>query len=235
MRGRKRQRASRNAAPTIPHAVAGTAGKGRSVRTRNPIRRFLAILGPGLIASASDDDPSGIGTYAVAGASLGYATLWTALLTFPMMTAVQFMCAKIGMVTGMGLARVLRQHYPKALLYPVVAALVIANTINVGADIGEPCDAAEFLRMLVSRDVDGGVALGLAFLAGRQATWRMAGLARVPSALGRREAAPELPTVRALSSWASPGRSRTRRLSSRLTPRPSRSRSAAIETSHGDA
>jgi len=145
MRGRKRQRASRHAAPTIPHGVAGTAGKGPSVRTRNPIRRFLAILGPGLITGASDDDPSGIGTYAVAGASLGYATLWTALLTFPMMTAVQFMCAKIGMVTGMGLARVLRQHYPKALLYPVVAALVIANTINAGADIGAVAEAVNLL------------------------------------------------------------------------------------------
>jgi NRAMP (natural resistance-associated macrophage protein)-like metal ion transporter len=85
------------------------------------------ILGPGLITGASDDDPSGIGTYAVAGASLGFSTLWTALVTFPMMTAVQFMCAKIGMVTGMGLARVLRKHYPPALLYPVVGALVVAR------------------------------------------------------------------------------------------------------------
>src|SRR5438874_7263383 len=89
-------------------------------RERNPHKRFLKILGPGLITGASDDDPSGIGTYAVAGASLGFSILWTALATFPMMTAVEFMCAKIGMVSGMGLARVIRKHYSKAVLYPVL-------------------------------------------------------------------------------------------------------------------
>jgi NRAMP (natural resistance-associated macrophage protein)-like metal ion transporter len=99
-------------------------------------RRFLRILGPGLITGASDDDPSGIGTYAMAGASLGVSALWTALVTFPMMAAIQFICAKVGLVTGMGLARVLKNHYPRAVLYPVVAALVAANTINAGADIG---------------------------------------------------------------------------------------------------
>src|SRR5207247_2608111 len=82
------------------------------------------------------DDPSGIGTYATAGASLGFATLWTAPLTFPMMAAVQFICAKIGLVSGMGLAGVLRRHYSRRLLYPAVVAVLIANTINVGADIG---------------------------------------------------------------------------------------------------
>jgi Mn2+/Fe2+ NRAMP family transporter len=86
----------------------------------NAVKRFFKILGPGLVTGASDDDPSGIGTYAVAGASLGYSTLWTALFPFPMMTAIQYICAKIAMVTGMGLARVLREHYSKALLYPVV-------------------------------------------------------------------------------------------------------------------
>ena len=102
----------------------------------NPIKRFLKILGPGLITGASDDDPSGIGTYAVAGASLGYATLWTALVTFPLMASVQFICAKIGLVTGRGLAGVVRQHYPRPLLYAAVAGLFVANTINAGADIG---------------------------------------------------------------------------------------------------
>src|SRR5438477_13184351 len=76
-----------------------------------PIARFLKILGPGFITGASDDDPSGIGTYAVAGASFGFATLWTALFTYPMMAAVQYICAKIGMVSGTGLAGVLRRHY----------------------------------------------------------------------------------------------------------------------------
>jgi NRAMP (natural resistance-associated macrophage protein)-like metal ion transporter len=99
------------------------------------IKHLLKILGPGLITGASDDDPSGIGTYAAAGAQLGYATLWIALVTFPMMAAVQFICAKIGLVSGRGIAAVLRQHYPKPLLYVVVTALLVANTINAGVDI----------------------------------------------------------------------------------------------------
>jgi NRAMP (natural resistance-associated macrophage protein)-like metal ion transporter len=105
-------------------------------RQPNAVRRFLKILGPGLITGASDDDPSGIGTYAVAGASLGYTPLWLAPLTFPLMASVQFICAKIGLVSGRGLAGVLRQHYPPALLYPVLLALLVANTINAGVDIG---------------------------------------------------------------------------------------------------
>jgi NRAMP (natural resistance-associated macrophage protein)-like metal ion transporter len=105
-------------------------------RTQNPLRKFFGLLGPGVITGASDDDPSGIGTYSAAGASLGYATLWTALVTFPLMTAVQYMCAKVGMVSGQGLAGVLRQHYPRWVLYPAVALLVVANTINAGADVG---------------------------------------------------------------------------------------------------
>src|SRR5205085_5634986 len=94
------------------------------------------ILGPGFITGASDDDPSGIGTYAQAGAALGFSTLWTALITFPMMWTVQMICAKVGMVTGTGLARVLKKHYSPWLVYPVIGALVIANTINAGVDIG---------------------------------------------------------------------------------------------------
>jgi NRAMP (natural resistance-associated macrophage protein)-like metal ion transporter len=97
---------------------------------------LLAVLGPGLITGASDDDPSGIGTYAAAGAALGLRTLWLALLTFPLMASVQFICAKIGLVSGRGLAGVLRKHYSKKLLYPALAGLVIANTINAGTDIG---------------------------------------------------------------------------------------------------
>src|SRR5438128_1533215 len=105
-------------------------------REPNPLRRFIRILGPGFITGASDDDPSGIGTYATAGASIGFAALWTALLTFPLMAAVQVICAKIGMVSGTGLAGVLRQHYPRPLLYGAVIGLFAANTINVGADLG---------------------------------------------------------------------------------------------------
>jgi NRAMP (natural resistance-associated macrophage protein)-like metal ion transporter len=112
---------------------------------RNPIKRFLNVLGPGLITGAADDDPSGIGTYSQAGASLGFATLWTAVVTFPLMTVVQFLCAKIGMVSGMGLAAVLRKHYSRAVLYPAVFALVVANTINAGADLGAIAAAINLL------------------------------------------------------------------------------------------
>ena len=104
-------------------------------RKNNPLTRFLDRLGPGLITGASDDDPSGIGTYTQAGAALGYATLWTAIVTLPLMIVVQHVCAKIGMCSGRGLAAVLRRYYPRWLLYPTVAGLVVANTINAGADI----------------------------------------------------------------------------------------------------
>src|SRR5438034_8359977 len=103
---------------------------------KTPIKRFWKIIGPGFITGASDDDPSGIGTYAVAGASLGYSTLWTALVSFPMMAAVQFTCAKIGMVTGRGLDAVLRDRFPRPVVYAAVFAQLVANTINAGADIG---------------------------------------------------------------------------------------------------
>jgi NRAMP (natural resistance-associated macrophage protein)-like metal ion transporter len=143
----RRKRSQRRAdVPTIPHAHPATPiVEAAARREASVLRRFLDILGPGLITGASDDDPSGIGTYAVAGASLGVSTLWTALATFPMMTAVQFICAKVAMVTGMGLARVLRTHYSRALLYPVVTALVIANTINAGTDIGAIAAAVNLL------------------------------------------------------------------------------------------
>ena len=104
-------------------------------RKYHPIKNILDRLGPGLITGASDDDPSGIGTYSQAGAALGYATLWTAIVTLPLMIVVQHICAKIGMVSGRGLAGVLKRYYSKMLLYPVVIGLVIANTINAGADI----------------------------------------------------------------------------------------------------
>jgi len=100
-----------------------------------PPKSFLDRLGPGLITGAADDDPSGIGTYTQAGASLGFATLWTAIVTLPLMIVVQHVCAKVGMCSGRGLAGVLHKYYSKALLYPVVAGVVIANTINAGTDI----------------------------------------------------------------------------------------------------
>jgi NRAMP (natural resistance-associated macrophage protein)-like metal ion transporter len=114
-------------------------------REKNPFKRLLIVLGPGLITGASDDDPSGIGTYTQAGASFGFATLWTAPVTLPMMAAVQFICAKIGMVSGMGLAAVLRKHYAHWVVYVAISLLVIANTINAGTDIGAIAAAINLL------------------------------------------------------------------------------------------
>jgi NRAMP (natural resistance-associated macrophage protein)-like metal ion transporter len=114
-------------------------------RRPSKVSRSLAGLGPGLITGASDDDPSGIATYAIAGATLGLATLWTALLTLPLMSVVQFTCAKIGMVTGKGLTGVLRDHYPRFVLYPAVLLLLVANTINAGTDLGAIAAAVELL------------------------------------------------------------------------------------------
>ncbi len=117
--------------------VPPAAGRSSSIgRERNPVRRFLMILGPGLITGAADDDPSGIATYSVAGASLGFAALWLAPLSLVLATGVQYTCAKIALVSGRGLAGVLRQYYPRWLLYPAVTGLLIANTINAGTDIG---------------------------------------------------------------------------------------------------
>jgi NRAMP (natural resistance-associated macrophage protein)-like metal ion transporter len=109
------------------------------------LRRFFAVLGPGLITGAADDDPSGIATYSIAGAQLGTSLLWTAMLTWPLMAAVQMMCARIGMVTGRGLAGALRQKFPRWSLVVVSVALLAANTINVGADLSGMADAAETL------------------------------------------------------------------------------------------
>jgi len=104
---------------------------------RKPSRflKFLKILGPGLITGASDDDPSGIATYSQAGAQFGFATLWTALLTFPLMAAIQGMCARIGLVTSQGLTVTLKQYYSKPLLYTMLLFSFPAITLNIGADI----------------------------------------------------------------------------------------------------
>jgi NRAMP (natural resistance-associated macrophage protein)-like metal ion transporter len=103
---------------------------------KSALRKFLANLGPGLITGAADDDPSGISTYSVAGAQFGYAPLWTALVSFPLMAAVQLMCARLGVVTGQGLAGAVRRRYSPFVLWGACFLLVIANVINVGADLG---------------------------------------------------------------------------------------------------
>src|ERR1700683_528268 len=92
-------------------------------KPQGPVRRFFALLGPGLVTGAADDDPSGIVTYSIAGAQLGTSMLWTAMLTFPLMAAVQMMCARIGMVTGTGLASALQKKMPKPVLALIGLAL----------------------------------------------------------------------------------------------------------------
>src|SRR5450432_550056 len=109
------------------------------------LKRSFAILGPGLITGAADDDPSGISTYSVAGAAYGYSTLWIALLTFPLMAAVQLMCARLGMVAGRGLAASVRMYYPRWVLWAACSILVVANVINIGADLGGMAEATQLI------------------------------------------------------------------------------------------
>lgn len=98
--------------------------------------KLIKVMGPGLITGASDDDPSGIATYSQAGAQFGYGIGWTLIFTYPLMCAIQLISAKIGRVTGRGIAGNLRRHYPKPLLYGLVSLLMVANVINIGADLG---------------------------------------------------------------------------------------------------
>jgi NRAMP (natural resistance-associated macrophage protein)-like metal ion transporter len=122
--------------PTERHPPGPTRGETAGAeRIPWPIR-FFADLGPGLITGAADDDPSGISTYSVAGAAFGYASLWTALFSFPLMAAVQLMCARLGMVSGRGLASAIRRRYSRPVLWGACALLVVANVINIGADLG---------------------------------------------------------------------------------------------------
>jgi NRAMP (natural resistance-associated macrophage protein)-like metal ion transporter len=116
-----------------------------AARLQSKQESFFRCLGPGLITGAADDDPSGISTYSVTGAAFGYAPLWTALFSFPLMTAVQMMCARLGMVTGQGLAGVIREHYPRWVLWSACALLVLANTVNIGADLGGMAKVTEMV------------------------------------------------------------------------------------------
>jgi Mn2+/Fe2+ NRAMP family transporter len=109
-------------------------------------RSALEVLGPGLVTGAADDDPSGVGTYSQVGAQFGYGMAWTMFFGFPLLASIQAICAQIGATTGKGIAQNLRQHYPLALLRGVVLALLVANVINLGADLGA---MAESLALLV--------------------------------------------------------------------------------------
>lgn len=112
---------------------------------RNKLQKFFSILGPGLTTGAADDDPSGIATYSQTGAQFGYGQLWTALYMLPFMIGVQEACARIGIVTGKGITANMKAHYNPKVVYFTVTLLVIANVINIGADIGAMAAAAALI------------------------------------------------------------------------------------------
>lgn len=123
-----------------------TTGQARTEKRRlGSVRRFFGNLGPGLITGAADDDPSGISTYSVTGAMFGYLPLWTAVFSFPLMSAVQLMCARLGLVTGRGLAGVVRLYYPRWILWSACLLLIVANVFNIGADLGGMAEATEMM------------------------------------------------------------------------------------------
>ena len=109
------------------------------------IKKFLKVAGPGIVTGAADDDPSGIATYSQTGAQFGYGQLWSMAWLFPLMVAVQEACARIGAVNGKGLSAVIKKYYSKKVLFFVVGLVFVANTINIGADIGAMAEAAKLI------------------------------------------------------------------------------------------
>ena len=126
-------------------AKGSTASTASQVAKKPTQSRLLRALGPGLITGAADDDPSGIATYSQAGAQFGFAITWTLLFTYPLMVAIQEISARIGRTTGKGIAANIRHHYPNWILQFIVFLLIIANTINIGADLGAMGDAVSLL------------------------------------------------------------------------------------------
>ena len=143
----------RSTATRFKNGVRHGARSLRSAATFLParLRKFFADLGPGLVTGAADDDPSGISTYSVTGAAFGYAQLWTALFSLPLMVAVQLMCARLGLVTGRGLAGVIRRHYSRPVLWTACALLTVANVFNIGADLGGMAEATEMVTGIDAR------------------------------------------------------------------------------------
>lgn len=109
------------------------------------IKRFKKSIGPGVITGIADDDPSGIATYSQTGAMFGYSQLWLALFSYPFMVAIQEMCGRIGLVTGTGLAGVIKKHYNKRILFGAISLLLITNIINIGADLGAMASAVQLI------------------------------------------------------------------------------------------
>ncbi|HEY8886794.1 MAG TPA: divalent metal cation transporter [Candidatus Microsaccharimonas sp.] len=123
--------------------------------------RFMRIIGPGVVTGAADDDPSGIATYTQAGAQFGLQLPWTMLFTYPLMTAVQEACARVGAVTGKGLAAIIRDNYSKKVLFPVVLLVVAANTFNIGSDIGAMAASTQLIVPWISFPI---LAVGFALI-----------------------------------------------------------------------
>lgn len=119
-------------------------------QTQKKTKEYWHMLGPGLTTGASDDDPSGIATYSQTGAQYGFQLLWLSIVTFPLMAVVQEMCARIGMVTGRGLAGTIRTHFSKKVLYACTGLLFAANAFNIGADLGAMAKGAQLLRPSLS-------------------------------------------------------------------------------------
>lgn len=161
------------------HPTGRAGASGRPTKKAEPhepfsFRYFLKALGPGLITGASDDDPSGIGTYSQAGAQLGYGIGWTMLLSFPLMAASREISARVGRVTGHGISGNVCRHYSPSLLNLVVALLLIANTSNIAADLGAMADAT---KLLIGGPVNGVLAVPVMVL--------LMFMARQPNVMGK--------------------------------------------------
>lgn len=134
------------------------------LRVSREARKGVHGLGPGLITGVADDDPSGISTYTVAGASLGYQLLWTSLVTLPMNVAVQSTCARLGLVTGHGLARTIATRFGRPTLAPIVVLLLVANVVNLGADLGAIAAAIELVTDIPAVWLVAPIGVGLALV-----------------------------------------------------------------------
>ncbi len=130
------QKAEKSFEKQVIHTERRAINIGKGMLAHKRFSRFVRVLGPGLVTGAADDDPSGIATYSQAGAGFGYSLLWAFPLMYPLLLAVQESCARIGAITGKGLAAVIKENYSKKLLYMSVLLVVVANTVNIGADLG---------------------------------------------------------------------------------------------------
>lgn len=148
----------------INHAEKRALAIAKAAINHRRYSRFLRVLGPGLVTGAADDDPSGIATYSQAGAAYGYGLLWAFPFMYPLLLTVQESCARIGAITGKGLAANLKEHYSKPILYSAVALVVVANTLNIGADLGAMAAALQLFIDIPYEFLAVGFAIGVILL-----------------------------------------------------------------------